>query len=141
MPHGGQKALFNSSQVVRLVSSASPNQQITEKVTVGGRLVSKPVARDVSYIVKKNKLGAPFGSGEWRFYYDGPFVGVDAVKEMVTFGLELGIIKKAGAWYTYKDEQFQGDKKLIKRLREDEDYLNALSDEIDRETANEAEVE
>lgn len=131
IPHGGEKTKFASSTMVRVTSSASPGQQIEEEVSEGGYLVKKPVARKVEFIVTKNKLGQPFLSGHWNFYYAGPHVGIDEVQELVQIALEYGIVSKSGAWYEYDGVKLQGEGTLVARLREDVDLHEKLSKEVD----------
>jgi len=60
------------------------------------------VGNRVRVKVVKNKLARPFQVAEFDFLYS---CGISRGGELVDLGVELGIIKKAGAWYTYGGEQ------------------------------------
>ena len=129
IPHGGQKVLFACSTIIRLNSSASPNAQITDEVMVDGQLFTRAVARDVDWIIRKNKLGSPFGTGSYRMYYAGPLAGIDNVRELVDSAVAFGVIKKGGAWFSYGERKWQGQDALTKEMRTDESLYNeVLSD-------------
>lgn len=132
VPHGGKKTLFAASQVIRLQSPKTDQNQIKGVVMVNGNPVNKPVARKVTYTINKNKLGPPFGSGEWHFYYDGEHVGVDSAQEVVVMALDDGVVRKAGAWFYYKDYKFQGEPKFIEAVRTDNDLRDSLVSDIEK---------
>lgn len=138
VPHGGKKTLFNSSQIIRLQSPSGDQNFIDGIVMVNGNPVKKVVGRKVTYTVLKNKLGPPKGSGEWHFYFEGDMVGVDKAQELLSLALDSGAVKKAGAWFFYKDEKFQGEKKFCDRLREDESLFNMIAKSIEDGEVHEA---
>lgn len=117
VPHGGEKAKFASSQIVRLNSSASPNSQIMGEIIVGDSVINAPVARKVTYEVRKNKLGVPFGSGDYVFSYSGDNVGIDTLGEIVDLATVYGIVRKSGAWYYLGEEKWQGKSEMLKSIR------------------------
>lgn len=130
VPHGGNKTMFAASQIIKLNSSASPNQQITDEVMVDGHLFTLPVARKVEALVKKNKLGAPFRTCEYNFHYAGDFVGVNTVKELVDEAVAFGVITKSGSWHYYGDQQWQGNPVLSKAVREDEALFKSIKEDL-----------
>jgi len=130
VPHGGQKTMFASSQIIKLTSSASPNQQKKGEVFVGDKVFEVPVAREVEYLVKKNKLGAPFRAGKYMLYYDGPKVGIDNIAEIVDDAVDFGVIKKGGAWFTYDGQQWQGRDNLVVHLEDNPEVLDEIVAEL-----------
>jgi recombination protein RecA len=52
--------------------------------------------------VVKNKMAAPFKQAEFDIIYG---VGISREGSLIDFGVEQGIVKKSGAWYTYEGEQ------------------------------------
>ncbi len=58
-------------------------------------------------------------SGKYDLYFAGPSVGVDLTGEIVDIGVEYGIIKKGGAWYTIGEDKFQGRDKVVEHIRAD----------------------
>lgn len=130
IPHGGQKTQFGCSQIVRLRSSNSDNQQIKGEVKVGEAFITTGVGRKVEYYVEKNKLAAQSRSGLYDLYYDGDFVGIDSTGEIVDLAEMYGLVKKAGAWYNYADKQYQGRNKFISALNNDLDMKDELSSKV-----------
>ncbi|MGN7968407.1 recombinase RecA [Microbacterium sp. 22296] len=52
--------------------------------------------------VVKNKMAPPFKQAEFDIIYG---VGISREGSLIDFGVEHGIVKKSGAWYTYDGEQ------------------------------------
>jgi recombination protein RecA len=131
VPHGGQKTLFGSSQIVKLTSSNTEAEQKKGHVTVGDRIVEIPVARSVKAYVEKNKLGPQSQTVTYDLYYAGDFVGVDYLGEVVDLAISLGIINKSGGWLSYGDEKaINGRPDYIESLRENEVKFKAICDEV-----------
>ncbi len=67
--------------------------------------------------VVKNKVAPPFKSAEFDILYGE---GISAIGELIDLGVELGVIKKAGSWFSYGQEKLgQGRETVKKVLRED----------------------
>lgn len=130
VPHGGQKTMFASSQIIRLTSSASPNQQKKGEVYVGDKVFEQPIGREVEYLIKKNKLGAPFKANKYMLYYDGPKVGIDYITEIVDEATDFDVVDKRGAWFYYKEESWQGRDKFVAYVEENPDVLDEIVKEI-----------
>jgi recombination protein RecA len=124
-PMGGFAMMFFSTTVVKLWSSASEREQLTGDVVMGDKIVSQPIGRPVTWTVEYNKIGAPNKIGSYDFYYSGDDVGVDLVGEIVDIAEQHGIITKAGGWYTFEDQKYQG-KKLIAWLKSNPDKTEQL---------------
>lgn len=52
--------------------------------------------------VVKNKVAAPFKTARMKIHYG---VGISYPDELVTLGADLGVITKAGAWFSYEGAQ------------------------------------
>lgn len=129
VPHGGQKILFSSSQIIKLTSSNTEGQQKMAKVQVGDRLVQMPVSRSVDVYVEKNKLGPQSLKCTYDLYYAGDFVGIDYTGEVFDKGIEYGLITGVG-WFLYNDVKTQGRDNFITRLRENPAEFQGLVDEV-----------
>lgn len=70
--------------------------------------------------VVKSKVSPPFKECIFDIRYG---IGVDRVGEVIDLGVEYGLIKKGGAWFTYGDDRFQGMEKLRECL---ENFDNGL---------------
>jgi recombination protein RecA len=56
--------------------------------------------------VVKNKVSAPFKQAEFDIMYGR---GISREGSLLDVGVDLGIVKKSGAWFTYEGEQFLAD--------------------------------
>lgn len=67
--------------------------------------------------VVKNKVAPPFKTAEFDILYGE---GISAIGELIDLGVEFGVIKKAGSWFSYgQDKLGQGRETVKKALRED----------------------
>jgi recombination protein RecA len=76
--------------------------------------------------VVKNKMASPFKSAEFDILYG---IGISREGSLIDLGVEQGIVRKSGAWYTYEGDQLgQGKENARNFLRENED----VADEIEK---------
>lgn len=127
---GGKAAEHADSLRIRLTSSKSDAQAIKDQISYGDVLIEEKIGRLVTWEIVKNKLNGNLEKGEYNLHTKGDFVGIDRASEIVSYATKFGLIRKAGAWMYFEDEQFQGASKLIKRVREDEALLNRLEKSI-----------
>jgi recombination protein RecA len=125
----GKALEFYSSQMIKLTSP--PSSKVEEPRMRGGKLLTVPVGRTVDYSVEFNKLGSPWGTGSYKFYFDSETPGVDSYEEVVELAVENDIMRKGGAWYTYGEEKWQGISKVAEWLRENPDEYKVLREKID----------
>ena len=52
--------------------------------------------------VVKNKMAPPFKQAEFDILYG---VGISREGSLIDYGVDQGIVKKSGAWYTYDGDQ------------------------------------
>lgn len=72
----------------------------------------------------KNKLAPPHQKAEFDIVFGK---GIDYNKEVFDFSVELGIIEKAGSWYSYKTDQLgQGEKAVLMLLGDNPGLLKEL---------------
>jgi len=87
---------------------------------------SDAVGNRVRVKVVKNKVAPPFRQAEFDILYG---VGISKEGSLIDLGVEEGIIRKAGAWYTYDGDQLgQGKENARTFLREHAD----VAEEIER---------
>ena len=75
--------------------------------------------------VVKNKVAPPFKQAEFDIIYGE---GISKMGEIISIGVKLGLIDKAGAWYSYNGDKIGQGKEKVK------DYLiehPEISDEIE----------
>jgi recombination protein RecA len=78
--------------------------------------------------VVKNKCAAPFKTAEFDIMYG---TGISREGSLLDVGVDLGIIKKAGAWFTYEGEQLgQGRENAKQFLRETPELMVAVDERI-----------
>jgi recombination protein RecA len=76
--------------------------------------------------VVKNKVSPPFKQAEFDILYG---VGISREGGLIDMGVEQGIVRKSGAWYTYEGDQLgQGKENARAFLRDNPD----LADEIEK---------
>ncbi len=129
-PMGGKAVEHMNSTTIKLWSNPSEKEAIKGKVTEGDLIFEKPVGRPVVWTVEKNRGPGMNESNRYDMYFKGDFVGVDRVGEIIDFGVEMGIVKKGGAWYTIGDERFQGRIKAVEYLRSNPDIEEKIYGEI-----------
>ena len=118
-PTGGMATKFYSSTIIKLFSSESDNQAIKGKIYVGDKIIEEKMGRKVRWDVQFSKTSPAFQSGEYDFYFRGDDIGVDSVADLVDTAEMLGLIERAGAWYTVEGERYQGREKLVLGVKED----------------------
>ncbi|CAL9414687.1 Protein RecA [Nocardiopsis dassonvillei] len=78
--------------------------------------------------VVKNKVAPPFKQAEFDILYG---VGVSREGSLIDLGVENGIVRKSGAWYTYDGTQLgQGKENARNFLRENSDIANEVEKKI-----------
>jgi recombination protein RecA len=81
--------------------------------------------------VVKNKVAPPFKQAEFDIMYGR---GISREGSLLDVGVELGIVKKSGAWFTYEGEQLgQGRENAKTFLSENLDMMLEISEKIRQE--------
>ncbi len=76
--------------------------------------------------IVKNKMAPPFKMAEFDIVYG---VGISREGSLIDVGVDQGIVRKSGAWYTYEGDQLgQGKENARAFLRDNPD----LADEIEK---------
>ncbi len=70
--------------------------------------------------VVKNKVAPPFKIAEFDIMYGQ---GISRSGEILDWGVELGVIQKSGAWYSYKGSKLGQGRDSVKRMLEDNPEL------------------
>lgn len=78
--------------------------------------------------VVKNKMAPPFKQAEFDILYG---TGISREGSLIDFGVEHGLIKKSGAWYTYEGDQLgQGMENSRRFLIENPDIAAEIEEKI-----------
>src|SRR6202522_4014838 len=78
--------------------------------------------------VVKNKMAPPFKNAEMDILYG---IGISREGGLIDLGVEQGIVRKSGAWYTYEGEQLgQGKENARNYLKENPDRAEEIEKRI-----------
>jgi recombination protein RecA len=78
--------------------------------------------------VVKNKMAPPFKQAEFDIIYG---VGISREGSLIDLGVEVGVVKKSGAWYTYESDQLgQGKENARAFLIDNPDLANDIEAKI-----------
>ena len=87
---------------------------------------NEAVGNRVRVKVVKNKVAPPFKQAEFDILYGQ---GISREGSLIDLGVDNGLVKKSGAWYTYEGDQLgQGKENARAFLRDNPD----LADELDK---------
>ena len=86
------------------------------------------VGNETRVKVVKNKVSPPFKQAEFQIIYNK---GINRLGEIVDRGVDLDIIEKAGAWYSYNGEKIgQGKSNSIEFLEENPKLQSAIEKQV-----------
>jgi recombination protein RecA len=78
--------------------------------------------------VVKNKVAPPFKQAEFDIIFGE---GISKIGEIIDIGVEKGIIKKSGSWFSYNDTKLgQGRDALKQLLKDNPDLLAELEEKV-----------
>jgi len=100
---GGNAALHAASMRLEIKRIATLTDSAKEPIGVRSQVK-----------VTKNKLAPPFKIGEYELYFDR---GIDDTPLIIEKAVDLGVVKKSGAWFAYKDIKVQGRDSFIDAVR------------------------
>ena len=87
-----------------------------------------PVGNRTRVKIVKNKMAPPFKQAEFDILYG---VGISREGGLIDMGVEEGIVKKSGAWFTYDGDQLgQGKEDARRFLRDNPDLANEIEQRI-----------
>jgi recombination protein RecA len=85
----------------------------------------EPVGNRTRVKVVKNKMAAPFKQAEFDILYGQ---GISREGSLIDLGVEQGIVRKSGSWYTYEGDQLGQGKENARAFLKDNP---PLADEIE----------
>ena len=112
---GGNALKFYSSVRIdiRRIAALKDGQEV-----VGNRTRVKIV---------KNKVAPPFKTVEFDIMYNE---GISKTGDLIDLGLEFGLIKKSGSWFTYNEDRFQGKDQFRRKLKENSEMMESLEHDV-----------
>ncbi|MBO5266316.1 MAG: recombinase RecA [Ruminiclostridium sp.] len=113
---GGRALKFYSSVRIEVRKGEAIKE---DGETIGARTKCKVI---------KNKVAPPFKTCEFDMIFGH---GISRMGEVVDYAVELGIIKKSGAWFSYNDMRIgQGRENTKKFLEENEDIRLEIEEKV-----------
>lgn len=88
---------------------------------------STQIGQEIEWQVICSALGPPGASITSYIRYGQ---GIDKHTELLNFAVDLGLINKGGAWYTYEKEKFQGMEKLRQYFVDNTDKYKQLENSV-----------
>ncbi len=118
----GNPETTTGGRALKFYSSVRIDVRKTETLKVGGEMIG---SRTRAKVVK-NKVAPPFREAEFDVIYGK---GISKVGELVDMGLNLEVLKRAGAWFYYGDTRIGQGRDNVKQLFEDNKELAAEIEE------------
>ena len=89
---------------------------------------TEPVGNRTRVKVVKNKVAPPFKQAEFDILYG---IGISREGGLIDLGVEEGLVRKSGAWYTYEGDQLgQGKENARAFLRDNPDLADELESRL-----------
>ncbi|MGW2786336.1 recombinase RecA [Streptomyces populi] len=96
---------------------------------------TEPVGNHTRVKVAKNKVAPPFRQAEFDILYGR---GISREGELIDLGVQQGLVRKSGTWYTYEGDRLgQGKENARTFLRDHPD----LTDEVEKKTREKLGIE
>jgi recombination protein RecA len=90
------------------------------------------VGNRVRVKVVKNKVAAPFRLAEFDIMFNE---GISTVGDMLDLGVDKGVVKKSGSWFSYGEERLgQGRESVKEFLKNNEDIRSRIEFDVKKAT-------
>lgn len=77
--------------------------------------------------VVKSKVAPPFKEVEFDILYN---IGISKAGDLIDMAVNINIIQKSGAWFTFQEDRFQGKEQFRQKLIEEPELLKTLENEV-----------
>ena len=120
----GSPETTTGGKALKFYSSIRLDVRRIETLKDGG----EPVGNRTRVKVVKNKVAPPFKQAEFDILYGR---GISREGSLIDVGVEQGIVRKSGAWYTYEGDQLgQGKENARKFLVENPDVAGEIEKRV-----------
>jgi recombination protein RecA len=120
----GSPETTSGGQALKFYCSVRMDIRRIEQIKRG----TETVGNRVRVKVVKNKVAPPFRQAEFDIMYNE---GISKAGSVLDVGVDLGLIKKSGAWFYLDEERLgQGRENAKQFLNSNEDLMNGLIDRI-----------
>jgi recombination protein RecA len=130
---GGEALPFYASYRIEVIGSP---QQKSRRLSDEG--TGEVYGHKTTFRVVKNRRAAPYREAEVDLIYG---IGYDTVGELLDIGIDVGLVERAGAWYTFGENRWQGRDKAKLALQGDEELAKSLQNQLRSIISGEAFVE
>ena len=126
----GNPEVTTGGRALKFYSSIRLEVRKSEAIKVGSDIVGNKV----NVKVAKNKVAPPFKACQVEIYYGE---GISHLSEVITLGSDLGIIEKAGSWFSYNGEKIgQGADAVRSYLKANPEIDTEITNKIKEKLAN-----
>jgi len=123
----GNPEVTPGGRALKFYSSIRLDVRRTETLKEG----SEPVGNRTKVKVVKNKVAPPFKEAEFDIIYGA---GISREGCLLDIGVTLDIIKKSGAWFSYRDQRIgQGRENVKKFLKENLEISKEIEEKVKAE--------
>jgi recombination protein RecA len=120
----GNPETTSGGRALKFYASVRLDIRSTDTIKIGQEVVG----RRTRVRVVKNKVAPPFKVAEFDIMYSE---GISREGDLLDLGLEMGLVKKSGAWFTVGDIRLgQGRENAKEFLRQNTDVAQALEEQI-----------
>lgn len=123
----GSPETTTGGKALKFYSSVRLDVRRIETLKEGG----EPVGNRTRVKVVKNKMAPPFKQAEFDILYGH---GISREGSLIDLGVDHGIIRKSGSWFTYEGDQLGQGKENVRRFLKDNPEL---ADEIEHKILTE----
>lgn len=120
----GNPETTTGGKALKFYSSVRLDVRRIETLKEGG----EPIGNRTRVKVVKNKMAPPFKQAEFDILYGK---GISREGSIIDMGVDTGIIRKSGSWFTYDGDQLgQGKEKVRAFLQDNPDLAEELYEKI-----------
>ncbi len=120
----GVQTTTSGGRALKFFSTVRMEVKRTGSVKQGDEVVGSEVLVKVT----KNKVAPPFKEAKFNIMYG---IGISKKGEVLDAAIDLGIVAKSGAWFSYGDERLgQGRVNVEKMLMENEELFSRIETEV-----------
>lgn len=115
-------------RALKFYSSVRLDVRGSKRVEVGTGENKEAIGKETTIKVVKNKVAPPFKVAAVEIMYGE---GISKEGELLTIATNLGIVKKSGSWFAYKDEKIaQGAEKAKNFLKENPEIFEEINRQV-----------
>ena len=120
----GNPEVTTGGRALKFYSSIRVEVRKSEAIKNG----TEVIGNKTNVKVAKNKVAPPFKSCQVEIYYGE---GISHISEIINLGVELGILEKAGSWFSYNGEKIgQGFDSVRAYIKENPKVDKEITDKI-----------